>query len=171
MKTLTIIFGILMSFQSMAQSTARYDVSKGQLHSKGSVVTTVLPEVGKFNVQMDYDVKKKRLVPVPSKLLKGKTVMEFPEIFRTELGYKELEKKGEMDAPKAQLIFLRREDFGLLKNAYFIEIKPKNKKSKIQVIYHPSLPSVGWAQVNITFISSIPVLNGYKLEAKLTSLH
>ena len=167
--SLSLIF-LAMSLHLFAQSSAHYTVSKGQLHTKGSITTTILPDPLGLKVQMDYDVKKKRLVPVPSKLLKGKTIMEFPEIFRTEKGYKELQKKGVLDSPKAELVFVRRGDLNHLKNAYFIEIKPKNKKSKIQVIYHPSLPSIGWAQVNLTFLSSIPVLDGYQLEAKLDSI-
>lgn len=116
---------------------------------------------------MDYNVKKKDWVPVPSKLLKGKTVMEFPEEFRTETGYQNLEKQKTMEIPKAVLKFVKRADFGNLKNAYFIQVLPTNKKTKIDIIYHPSLPSVGWEKVQITFISKIPLLDGYELIAKL----
>lgn len=167
MKLCFVLVSLTMSLSLFAQGSAYYEVSKGKLHTKGSVTTTILPDQAHFKVQMDYDVKKKKLVPVPGKLLKGKTVMEFPQVFRTEAGYKELQKKGVMDSPKAELVFVKRADAGSLKNAYFIEIKPKNKKSKIDVIYHPSLPSVGWSQVNITFLSPLPILDGYQLEAKL----
>jgi hypothetical protein len=116
---------------------------------------------------MDFNVKKKEFVPVPSKLLKGSTVMEFPKKFRTEEGYKELEKKKTMSIHKANLHFIKRADVGKLQDAYFFEVRPTNKKSKIDIIYHPSLPSVGWLEVDITFLSKIPVLDGYELEAVL----
>lgn len=93
--------------------------------------------------------------------------MEFPEEFRTEVGYQHLEKQKSMDIPKAVLKFVKRADFGNLKNAYYLEVLPINKKTKIDIIYHPGLPSVGWERVKITFTSNIPVLDGYELIAQL----
>lgn len=161
---LTLLFLISHAF---AQSSADYKVLAGQLHKSGKVKVQILPETAKYKVQMDYNVKKKDWVPVPSKLLKGKTVMEFPEEFRTETGYQNLEKQKSMQIPKAVLKFVKKADFGNLKNAYFIQVLPTNKKTKIDIIYHPSLPSVGWEKVQITFISKIPLLDGYELIAKL----
>lgn len=116
---------------------------------------------------MDYELKKKSLVPVPSKLLKGKTVLEFPKEFRTELGYRNLKTAKTMQIKKAMLKFVKQGTFKEYKNAYFIEVHPTNKKSKIDIIYHPKLPAVGWAQLEITFISHFPVLNGYELKADI----
>ena len=161
---LTLLF--LLSY-AFAQTSADYKVLAGQLHKSGKVKVSILPETAKYKVQMDYNVKKKDWVPVPSKLLRGKTVMEFPEEFRTEAGYQNLEKQKSMQIPKAVLKFVKRADFGNLKNAYFIQVLPTNKKTKIDIIYHPSLPSVGWEKVQITFISKIPLLDGYELIAKL----
>ncbi len=144
-----------------------YKVLPGMLHRKGKVIVTVLPDSEKYRVKMDYDVKKKDFVLVPDKLLKGSTIMEFPGKFRNETGYKELEKKKKIFIHKAELRFVKRDKIGPLKNAYFFEVRPTNKKSKINIIYHPNLPSVGWLEVDITFLSNIPILNGYKLEARL----
>lgn len=152
---------------AFAQTSADYKVLAGKLHKDGSVKVQILPGPQKFKVQMDYNVIKKSWVPVPSSLLKGKTIMEFPEEFRTEAGYQHLEKEKSMDIPKAVLKFVKRADFGNLKNAYYLEVLPINKKTKIDIIYHPSLPSVGWERVKITFISNIPVLDGYELIAQL----
>lgn len=161
---LTLLFLVPYAF---AQPEANYKVLTGQFHKSGKVKVSILPVPEKFKVQMDYNVKKKDWVPVPSKLLQGKTVMEFPEEFRTEAGYKHLEETKSMQIPKAVLKFVKRADFGSLKNAYFIRVLPTNKKTKIDIVYHPSLPSVGWEKVQITFISKIPLLNGYELVAKL----
>lgn len=161
---LTLLFLISHAF---AQSSADYKVLPGKFHKSGSVKVSILPVPEKFKVQMDYAVKKKDWVPVPAKLLKGKSVMEFPEDFRTETGYQNLEKQKSMTIPKAVLKFVKRADFGNLKNAYFLQVLPTNKKTKIDIVYHPSLPSVGWEKVKITFISKIPLLNGYVLVAKL----
>ena len=165
MKSLLVF--LLLSSQAFAQTSADYKVLAGKLHKSGSVKVSILPVPEKFKVQMDYNVKKKDWVPVPAKLLKGKTVMEFPEEFKTETGYQNLEKQKSMQIPKAVLKFVKRADFGNLKNAYFLEVLPTNKKTKIDIVYHPSLPSVGWEKVQITFISKIPLLNGYELIAKL----
>lgn len=163
---LMLIF-LFIASSVLAQSDANYNVLAGKLHKSGKVRVHILPETAKFKVQMDYDVKKKDWVPVPSKLLKGKTVMEFPDEFKTEAGYQNLEKQKSMAIPKAILKFVKKADFGNLKNAYFIQVLPTNKKTKIDIVYHPSLPSVGWEKVQITFISKIPLLNGYQLIAKI----
>lgn len=152
---------------AMAANSANYKVKPGKLHRKGKVIVNILPDAEQYRVKMDFDVKKKDFVPVPGKLLRGSTVMEFPKKFRTEAGYKELEKKKSISIHKAELHFQKRADVGNLKDAYFFEVRPTNKKSKIDIIYHPSLPSVGWLEVDITFLSNIPVLDGYELEAVL----
>lgn len=167
MKFIFALILLLFSWYNFAQNSADYSVLKGQLHKDGKVVIVILPDPAKYKVQMNYDVKKKSLVPVPARLLKGKTVIEFPEIFRTEAGYKALEQHKVMEIPKARLKFVKRGNHKNLKNAYFIEVHPINKKSKIDIIYHPSLPAVGWSRVRITFLSKIPVLNGYELVAEL----
>lgn len=165
MLKLIISFLFLIPFSLHAEAV--YKVSKGKLHRKGKVTVSVLPEPHKYKVQMSYNIKKKNYVTVPDKFLQGETIMEFPEKFKTEAGYKELQKKKEMMIPKAKLVFLKRETVGDLKDAYFIEVRPTNKKSKIEIIYHPSLPEVGWKEMDITFLSNIPVLDGYEIEAKL----
>ena len=147
---------------------AHYKVLPGRLHRKGKVIIRVLPDTDKYKVQMDFDVKRKDFVPVPAKLLKGATIMEFPNEFRTEAGYLNLVKNKTLEIPKAHLVFVKRLDDGHLKGAYLLEVHPKNKKSKIDIVYHPSLPAVGWKKVKITFISKIPILGGYQLEAELT---
>jgi hypothetical protein len=167
LKALAFFLLLSLSFSSLCEDTANYEVEKGSLHKGGKFVVRILPETDKYKVVMDYDVEKKGFVPVPAKLLKGTKEMEFPKEFRTEAGYKELEKKGTMDIPKAQLKFVSRGDDGDLKNAYFIQVLPTNKKSKIDIVYHPSLPSVGWNRVTITFISPFPILDGYELKAVL----
>ncbi len=164
MRFLSIIFIFLFSLTAFS---AVFKVKPGKLHKNGKVVVNILPDKTKYLVEMKYKVKKKDLVPVPQKLLEGTKVMEFPKKFRTEAGYKELEKKKHMDIPKADLNFIRRGDVAGLKNAYFFEVKPTNKKSKIDIIYHPSLPATGWYEVDITFLSKLPVLDGYVLKAQL----
>lgn len=166
-KALTAIIAYLILPLALAANSANFKVKPGKLHRKGKVIVNILPDTEQFRVKMDFDVKKKDFVPVPGRLLRGSTVMEFPKKFRTEEGYKELEKKKVMSIHKAQLRFVKRDDVNGLKKAYFFEVHPTNKKSKIDIIYHPDLPSVGWYAVDITFISPIPVLNGYELEARL----
>ena len=161
------LFTFLLSLPLLASNSADYKVKPGKLHKKGKVVVNILPDIEKYRVKMDYDVKKKDYVPVPEKLLRGTTIMEFPKQFRTEAGYKELEKKGKLEIRKAELRFVKRGDIENLKNAYFFQVRPTNKKSKIDIVYHPDLPSVGWLSVDITFLSKIPVLDGYELEARL----
>lgn len=166
-KFLILALALTLTGFSLAGNSADFRVKPGALHRKGKVIVKIVPDPEKYRVKMDYNVTKKEFVPVPGKLLRGSTIMEFPQKFRTEEGYKELQEKRVMDIHKAQLIFVKRADVDGLKNAYFFEVRPTNKKSKIDIIYHPDLPSVGWLEVDITFLSSIPILDGYELEAKL----
>lgn len=151
-----------------ADTSADYKVKRGQLHEGGKVRVNIMPDTDKFKVQMVYNIKKKKMVPVPSKLLKGETVMEFPQEFRSEKGYKKLEAVKTMDIPKARLQFLKRVEIPDQKTAaYLLKVMPTNKKTEIEILYHPKNPSVGWEKVDITFISNIPLLNGYEVKAEL----
>lgn len=116
---------------------------------------------------MNYEIYKKILVPVPDDFLKGETVLELPPEFRDERGYLELETKGTMEIEKAKLQFIKRVKWKNVKDAYQVMILPKNGKSKIEVTYHPSIPAAGWGRVVVTFISKIPLLNGYQAEIEI----
>lgn len=157
---------LLLAASSFGSDRADYEIKKGKLHKGGDVKVEILPDPTKFKVKMTFDVEKKEFVPVPSKLLKGKTVMEFPEEFRTEDGYIELERKKEMDIPKAKLRFVRRINLLHNRRAYQIKVLPTNNKTEIDITYNPDLPSVGWSKVKITFISRIPLLDGYEIVAE-----
>lgn len=159
-----ILFLFLFAY-SYAQTQAQYRVLPGSFHERGTIIAKVLPDDSRFDVQMIFDIKKKYYTPVPEKLLKGSKIYEFPAKFRTEQGYKDLEKLKMVDSPKATILFQKRANSGKLKNAYFFQVLPKNKKTKVDIVYHPSLPSLGWSKVKITFLSKIPVLNGYEVEA------
>jgi hypothetical protein len=167
MKLILMATLLTFSLSTFAQSEAHFKVLKGTLHKKGSVVAKILPDPKKYDVLLEFEVKKKSLVPVPASLLKGSKTYEFPIEFRKEDGYKKLEKEKELAIHKAVLKFVKKEDVGDLKGAYFIQVLPTNKKTKIDIVYHPSLPAVGWLSVTITFISSFPVLDGYELKAEL----
>lgn len=166
MRTLVAVhlLSLALSFSAFG---AKYIVKPGKLHRKGKIFVTILPDAEKFRVKMDYQLRKKEFVPVPSKLLEGSTVMDFPPKFKTEAGYKELERVKDMETPKAHLHFTKRGTVGNLKDAYFFEVAPKNKKTRVDIIYHPSLPSVGWYEVEITFLSKFPILDGYKVDARI----
>jgi hypothetical protein len=162
------LFLAVVSLDTSAATSADYKVQKGKLHKGGKVHVEILPVKEKFEVQMTYAIKKKRMVPVPEKLLEGETVMEFPQEFRTEKGYKHLEELKTMEIPKARLEFLRRVQLpNLKKAAYLLKVLPNNKKTEIEILYHPTLPAVGWEKVEITFISKIPLLDGYEVKAEL----
>jgi hypothetical protein len=158
----------VVSLDASSATSADYKVTKGKLHQGGKVHVEILPVKEQFKVQMTFAIKKKKMVPVPAKLLKGDTIMEFPDEFRTEKGYKHLEEAKIIDIPKARLHFIKRIDLpGQTKQAYLLKVLPTNKKTEIEILYHPKLPAVGWEKVEITFISKIPLLNGYEVKAEL----
>lgn len=164
MKTLFLILFMITS--SLAHS-AQYTLREGKLHKGGVASVEVLPHDSLFIVKMGYEVYKRSWVPAPPEALKGDTVLELPTEFKDERGYLELETRGTMSIPDAELKFIRRTNLGKYKNAFEVLVLPKNGKTKIEVIYHPEVPEAGWAQVRITFISPVPLLNGYQAIADL----
>jgi hypothetical protein len=168
-KTLQLLLTIAVPLSAYAPPAAgaEYKVDAGRLHKRGTAQITVLPSTSTYQVKLSYKLKEKDFIPVPKKFLNDERIMEFPADFRTVTGYSQLEATKKMDTPKAELVFLKRGDFAGLKNAYFVEVRPKNNKSHISLVYHPSLPDAGWQQVKIKMISKIPVLDGYELVANL----
>ncbi len=162
-----ILVTLLFLSQSLTLFAADYIIAPGSLHQKGTAKIVILPSTTTLKTSMSYDLQAKDFVPVPKKFLKDKKTMEFPVEFRTVKGYQQLEKLKVMKMPKAELKFVKRATSGGLKDAYFVDVLPTNKKSKISLIYHPSLPDTGWQEITITMISSIPIVDGYELKAKI----
>ena len=168
MKLLTVLCSLLWASIAFAGPSADYHVEKGKLHSGGVAKVEVLensPE--KFTAKLNYHIYKKILVPIPEDELKGETIFEFPPEFRDERGYLELETKGTIELEKAHLKFVKRVKWQNLNDAYQVLILPKNGKSKIEAIYHPSIKAAGWARVVVTFINNIPIFNGYQVEIEI----
>ena len=103
------------------------------------------------------------MVPIPDSELKGESVFELPPEFRDERGYLELQTKGAIELEDATLKFVKRLKWNNLNDAYQILLLPKNGKSKVEIVYHPSLPAAGWGKILITFINNIPIFNGYQV--------
>lgn len=162
------LFHVFFSTAIAAIESASYHILKGSLHKGGAAHIEVTEKTKqKFSAKMSYDIKKKALAPIPKKVLKGETLIELPPEFKDKTGYAKLEKKGFMEVPKARLQFIKRMSWKGKEGAYDILIIPHNGKSRIEVVYHPSLPAAGWGQVVITFISPYPILNGYKTVIEL----
>src|SRR5690606_22585502 len=100
MKLIVSTILLSLSLNLFAEAEAHFNVKRGNHHKKASVVAKVLPEPKKFDVLLQFEVKKKSLVPVPDSLLKGSKTYELPIEFRTEEGYKKLEKNKELTIPK-----------------------------------------------------------------------
>jgi hypothetical protein len=168
MKTLITFLMLILSQLVLGADVANYNIKRGLLHSGGTARAEVSDlNSEKFVAKLIYDVHKKLLVPIPGHLLKGETIMEFPPEFRDERGYMELETKGTMELEKVSLKFVRRVKWKDKSDAYEVLILPKNGKSKITAIYHPSIPAAGWAKVSITFINNVPIFNGYEVTCEI----
>lgn len=170
MKTiiLTFLSFLLINTTLASSNKATYHVLKGKLHSGGNAQVLITENTSeRFVAKMNYEIHKKILVPVPDDVLKGETVIELPPEFRDERGYLELETKGTIEIEDARLQFIKRIKWRNFKDAYQVMIFPKNGKSKIEATYHPSVPAAGWGRVVVTFISKIPLLNGYQAEIEL----
>lgn len=169
MKKLIILFlFIFMTNLSVAADIANYHILKGKLHSGGKAQVEITENSqDKFVAKMNYEIYKKILIPIPDDVLKGENIITLPPEFRDERGYMELAIKGTMEIEKARLQFIKRAKWKNFNDAYQIVIFPKNGKSKIEVLYHPSVPAAGWGRVLVTFISNAPILNGYQAYIEL----
>lgn len=169
--TLSSLLSFLF-FMGLAHAgpVADYQIEKGKLHTGGSARVEVLESSAeKFVAKLNYQIQKKILVPIPEDQLKGETVFEFPPEFRDERGYLELETKGTMEMEKAKIQFLKRVNWKGHKNAYQILILPSNGRSKVEVIYHPSIKAAGWGKILVTFINSVPIFNGYQVDIEIVN--
>lgn len=168
MKKITLIL-ITLLFSSLACAKANYKILEGKLHKGGIASVTVTESSKSFTLRMSYRLQKKELVPVPSKHLAGETTITLPTQFKDERGYLELEQKKVMDVDGAKLTYLGRTSIDKkLDDAHRILVNLKNGKGKIEVVYHPQLPEAGWHKLTMTFISSIPLLNGYRVVGELS---
>lgn len=169
-KTIFIaLFPLVFATQlALANQVANYQIEKGKLHTGGSARVEVLESSAlKFVAKLNYQIQKKILVPIPEDQLKGETIFEFPPEFRDERGYLELETKGALELEDARILFVKRVSWRGLKDAYQILILPRNGRSKVEVIYHPSIKAAGWGKILVTFINSVPIFNGYQINIEI----
>ncbi|MBC7540236.1 MAG: hypothetical protein H7281_15530 [Bacteriovorax sp.] len=168
MKLIFFLLIITYSSITLALEIASYHILKGSLHKGGIAKIEITDKTKKkFIAKMNYEIYKRMLVPVPSKFLKGETIIELPPEFKDKRGYLLLEKKGTMDIEKAKIKFIRRTTWQGKNDAMEILILPTNGKSRVQVTYHPTIPAAGWGRVIITFISPYPILDGYHADFEL----
>ena len=165
MKTLFLTFAFVISSVAFA-NTSHYNILEGKLHKGGSLTVEVLPHDTLFLTKMSYKIVKKKLAPIPSEFLQGSSDLELPVQFRDERGYLELEKLGSMEIEKARLNYLGRTACAGFQDCHKVEVLPQNGKSKTHVVYHPTLPGVGWSSVKVVFLMDIPLLKNYTLIAE-----
>lgn len=164
MKVMTLFSVLLFTVNVFATTKANYNILEGKLHKGGKAYTEVLPNSKSFTVRMGYEISKKPLVPVPSEYLKGEEIIDLPLMFQDERGYLELETRGQIKLDDGVIKFVKRTTAGNLKDAFEVLVLPKNGRSKIEIVYHPDLPSVGWSKMKVTFISKVPLLDNYQIQ-------
>ena len=159
MKKITLIL-ITFLTSNLIHAKANYKVTEGKLHKGGSASVTVVDNSKAFTLKMNYRLQKKGLVPVSEKHLMGEKAIDLPIQFRDERGYLEVD--------GAKLTYLGRTAINnKLNDAHRMMVTLKNGKGKVEVIYHPELPEAGWHKLTLTFISDIPLLNGYRVTGEL----
>lgn len=166
MKLLILAF-ILFSQFAFAYTKDQFKILRGTLHTGGSlsVETGAVINSGKdINLMFKYKINKKGLVPVPSEYLQGDYKQVMPVLFLDERGYIELARVKKMKVPEATLIYLGKTNLGANKNAYKVKIAADNKKSEIEIIYHPHLDGMGWGHLKLTIFTGVPLLGNYVIE-------
>jgi hypothetical protein len=175
MKLLALFTGLLFSISVLANSDfENYNISPGSLHKGGSakVSSKLNPnDQNKLDIKIDFEIIKKPFAPVPSEWLKGSLVETYPEKFRHEDFYIELEQRGSMSYEKMQFTHLGRADIGSYENCHKIRIVVKggDVDVHIETYYHPAIGHAGWVEFDL-IITRIPIIKQYKMHARHLSL-
>ncbi|MGZ3809919.1 MAG: hypothetical protein ACXVCE_17675, partial [Bacteriovorax sp.] len=152
---------------SQASDVASYIIQGGALHSGGTAKVDVSHSTSeKFVANLNYEINSIPLSIVAPHEKKKTRVIELPPEFKDERGYLELETKKKMnldDQYDCDLKFIGRVSLKGKNDAYKILILPKNKKSTIEVVYHPSIGGAGWEKVIVTLLSKYEQINGYQI--------
>ncbi|MDD4975535.1 MAG: hypothetical protein PHY93_14340 [Bacteriovorax sp.] len=171
MKTLVTLIFLICCQLSHASDVAKYIIQEGKLHSGGTAKVDVSQSTSEeFVANLNYQIDSIPLsIFAPQEKKKSRTIALPPE-FRDERGYLELETKKKMNLDSQyeyDLKFVSRVNLKGKMDAYKILILPKNKKSTIEVIYHPSVSGAGWAKVTVTLLSKYEQINGYQIRINL----
>jgi hypothetical protein len=179
MRIHALLFAVLASFlfapvdsnatKTRDPSVSVFGILPGKLH-KGGTLTATPSETdipGMIRILIDYEITKKNLVPVPSAYLTGNYEQVLPEEFLKEDGYLALEQAGAIEAQDSTIIHQGRVPFRNLSNAHLIQIIPNNGKFEIHLVYHPSIPGLGWDEVKLILHTGIPLLGNYWIEGSL----
>jgi hypothetical protein len=156
--------------KTLDPSVSVFGILPGKLH-KGGTLTATPSETdipGMIRILIDYEITKKTLVPVPSAYLTGNYAQVLPEEFLKEDGYLALEQAGAIEAQDSTVIHQGRVPFRNLGNAHLIQIIPNNGKFEIHLVYHPSIPGLGWDEVKLILHTGIPLLGNYWIEGTLS---
>jgi len=165
------LIGLIFSFSAFSSiEIMNFKIIPGQFHQGGKVSAHLVSTDTVKNVmllQLDYEVSKKPLVPVPQEYLKGGMSQELPLEFIDERGFLKLEIDKKMELPDATLVHMGRVQLAGLDNAHQVRIIAKNGRSETDVFFHPHLPELGWGKVRLLLHTPIPFLKDYLLEAVL----
>lgn len=145
-------------------------VLPGSLHKGGHLKAQVLSideTAETMDVELEYEVIKKALVPVPSQYLQGRYVQALPLSFQDERGFIELERTGRLELKKAVVEFIERTTVKGHKDGYKVKITTKNGKSVLELYYHPTLQELGWGKIELLIRTGLPVVGNYTLQAEL----
>ena len=155
--------------QALALPASTYEIVPGKLHKGGSLVATPDSEAvpGTTTISIEYEIIRKNLVPIPNSYLRGTYEQSLPSEFLEEAGYLELETLGALEVDGATLVHQGRIPLRNLSDAHSIQIIPDNGKSEIFLLYHPSLPGLGWDQIKLVLHTNLPILGDYLIEGLL----
>lgn len=144
------------------QSKTFYFIQGGSLHQGGDLMIELL---SKGKLRLEFAIKKRTLVPVPDKYLKGSYQLDIPSEFSREEGYLALENQKSREWGPLILSHQGRVDFYHWTNCHCIEVQLKNGKAQGEILFHPEMSGCGWIRISLTIHSKLPLLQNYNLEA------
>ena len=163
----SLLMALLFAAGVMANEHSKFEILPGKLHKGGSLVAKAESINENYVlINLNYEIFKKGLVPVPSEYLKGVYKQKLPAIFLDERGYLELEQLKSMKIEESTVYYKGRTKYRDFQDAHLIQILPDNKKSEIFLVYHPQAPGLGWDNIKVILHTGILLLENYMLEGK-----
>lgn len=156
MRALLVTLLSALFTQVCFSASLQHEILPGKYHARGrAVIVDSISQTEDDNavLTLNYSIVPRLFIPMPARVRQGSIQVVVPEKFLTEDGYIELSEAKSADFKDARFSYLGRVNVSGFYDAYRVLIEPKSRAWKAVVIYHPSIPGVGWYSSEITVLT------------------
>lgn len=168
MRSLFILITILFCSNTFA-SQIIHNVLPGRFHTGGTIKIKIIEERQEnFDIEINYEIKPKRFVPISTEHSKGTFTATLPIDFLDERGYENLANGGPIINQGATIEHMGFEDLGNFNQAHHVKLTPESRKWLLEAWFHSEVESTGWAQLAIE-LQNVPLVGKYKIYSELNN--